>query len=300
MRSMLACLRPVRNAIADSAASVVARAPVLEPAFRAAGRVASRIPLVETVHRRACDTLVARWAEADRVVRRVRIGSIGIRFDVSLFPVRDRYFKGVLYEARTTRWILDHVKPGDTFVDVGACDGYYTILAALLVGACGRVFAFEPNPFVADSLRHHVAVNDCGDRVTIESSALSERDGQVDLFVPDVDGNAGLSSIDPEHAPVSMVDARKIPVTSECLDRWCARRHVSRLDVVKIDVEGAEALVIQGMAATLRDARPRAVICETVWNGPAHAMLTAHGYQAYPLDRWTSDALNILYVRESR
>lgn len=298
MMSVLAPLKPVRNAVADSAASLVVRAPALEPAFRAAGRIFSRIPLVETVYRRASDTLVARWAGTDALVRRVRIGGIDMWFDVSSFPVRDRYFKGQLYEARTTRWILDHVKPGDTFVDVGAFDGYYTILAALLAGPLGRVVAFEPNPSVLPSLRRHIEVNGCADRVSIEEVALTDHTGCADLFVPDVALNPGLSSIDPVHAPVPMPDAQVCEVRCETLDEWRKRTGFNQVDVVKIDVEGAEGLVLRGMTTTLAEAPPRAIICETSWDGQLHQWLTARGYQAHPLDRWGFGQLNILYVRD--
>ena len=87
---------------------------------------------------------------------------------------------------------------GDVFVDIGANSGYFSVLAALSVGARGRVFAFEPNPDVRLQLERHVELNAIADRVTISELALSDEDrDDVRLFVSCWPENDGIASLTP-------------------------------------------------------------------------------------------------------
>ena len=74
---------------------------------------------------------------------------------------------GGTYEPEQTRAFEELVKPGDTVLDVGAHVGYYTLLSSVLVGASGRVFAFEPNPRNYHYLDQHVYLNRCRNVTTV-------------------------------------------------------------------------------------------------------------------------------------
>ena len=145
-------LKAVRNAAASAAAWTLYHAPVLERPYAYAAHAALTVPGVHTVFREATDRLVARLAREHRADRRVEIGSVSPVFDVSSFTVKGRYFARVTYEPGATDAVLTTLGEGDVFVDIGANSGYFTVLAALRVGARGRVFAFEPNPAVRRQL----------------------------------------------------------------------------------------------------------------------------------------------------
>ncbi len=136
-------------------------------------------------------------ARENRAARRVPIGSLSPVFDVSSFTVKGRYFAGVPYEPGATNAVLT-LGEGDVFVDIGANSGYFSVLAALRVGARGRVFAFEPNPAVRRQLERHIGLNAIADRVTISALALSDEDrDDLRLFVSCWPENDGIASLTP-------------------------------------------------------------------------------------------------------
>jgi FkbM family methyltransferase len=146
------------------------------------------------------------------------------------------------HEPTTTRLFRRACTDGMVVLDIGASVGYYTLLAARRVGQAGAVYAFEPHPASADLLRRNV--HRAGLRnVTLVPKGVSDVPGHAVLFT-----SAGL----PE---TSSLHERAVPeaggvVSVECvtIDDYLSTRHV---DVVKVDVEGHEAAVLEGMRATL-------------------------------------------------
>jgi FkbM family methyltransferase len=149
------------------------------------------------------------------------------------------------WEPAETGLIRSQLKPGDTFIDVGANFGYYTVLASKLVGPTGRVIAFEPDPRSFELLRRNVARNGCTN-VVLEQKALADKPGTLTLHVSD--SNRGAHSVVREGTPdVShTVDVPAVP-----LDDYLADKD-GRVDLVKIDTEGAEGFILVGMQDTLR------------------------------------------------
>ena len=204
-------------------------------------------------------------------------------FDVSSFTVKGRYFAGVTYEPGATDAVLT-LGDGDVFVDIGANSGYFTVLAALRVGARGRVFAFEPNPAVRRQLERHVELNAIADRVTVSDLALSDEDrDDVRLFVSCWPENDGIASLTPAAETLARGGLRadaSIPVRVRRFDSWAQSVQLPRIDLMKIDVEGAEAKVLAGMSSTLARLRPARIICETPLESDAVRMLRDRGYRA--------------------
>src|SRR4029077_20738874 len=133
---------------------------------------------------------------------------------------------------------------GDVCVDVGANSGYFTVLAAALVGAGGRVVAFEPNPAVRRRLTQNIDRNRFRDRVRVETCALSERSAEhVSLYVPEHDGFATLVP-EKTHAQSYVAGAPAIHVSASTFDDWLKTSSIDRIALVKIDVEGAELQVL--------------------------------------------------------
>jgi FkbM family methyltransferase len=151
--------------------------------------------------------------------------------------------------------LAELIEPGQTVYDVGANIGFFTILCSRLVGPHGSVYAFEPIPENLVTLRHNIALNRLTNVVVVEQ-ALSSSTGTAEMFVSpwsafhslDV---AGASKRE-NHGP----DGGQVTVETVTLDEFVQRDGVSAPDLVKLDVEGAELLVVEGMRETLRTVQP--------------------------------------------
>lgn len=299
--------KAARNVAADAVAHAVAALPFLERPFRAVGPHVRHRPLVEAFHRRSRMTLADLWKRQGTRFRPVIVGGVTITMDVTDFTCHGLYFHGVTYEPATVQCLVDRLRPGQTFVDVGANHGYFSVLAARLVGPAGRVFAFEPNPSVFEQLSEHVACNGLSNVVT-EREALAEQEGPLELFVSACAANSGLSSIAPgSHLfeSGSLDRDRHFQVHGTTFDRWRRSRGVERIDLLKIDVEGAEMLVLRGMSETLAEAAPAGIICESHGVGGAHEdearrLLVAHGYEASDLDVGEANRTALYTKRSTR
>jgi FkbM family methyltransferase len=176
------------------------------------------------------------------------------------------------YEAAKQRKITELVRPGMVCWDVGANVGFYTLLFAQLVGPEGTVFAFEPLRRNVELLRQHVEMNRY-QNVRITSCALGDVDGEAG-FDPGPDASMG-------HVTAAG------PVKVSCLraDTLLAANKVRTPDLIKIDVEGAEADVLRG-ARRAMERRP--AIFLATHGETAHrecmALLKTFGYEVHALD----------------
>lgn len=159
-----------------------------------------------------------------------------------------------------TRWTKALLPRGGTFLDVGAHAGYFSLMAANQAGPSGRVYAVEPNPFPFAVLQRHLVTNQIS-HVQAYMLGLAEREGATRLHVPDPavhrDYNATFlprADWNPIDVPIRRLD--------DCLNAW----NVSRIDLMKIDVEGSEPRVLAGGAARLADGIVRHLMIEI--NGP--------------------------------
>ncbi len=157
------------------------------------------------------------------------------------------------WEMWLTIFFARHVQPGMTVIDVGANFGYYTLLFGSLVGPKGRVFAVEPNPAVLPKLRRSVNLNGLAGRTTIvEAAAGAVDEDETNLYVPD--GEPKNSTVVPRPEGLAAGSDRVYKVRRVRLDGLAAT--VPRIDLVKIDAEGAEQDVIAGLEGILRRDRP--------------------------------------------
>lgn len=292
-------IRRTYRIAAAACAELVWRVPALEPTFIRLGMLAWERPGIGRFYRSAAYRLAQRMRDGRSPFRRVKVQGIPLLLDVTEFTAGPLYFGGSIYEPQTTAYFAGELRPGRVFVDIGANHGYFSVLAAALVGEGGRVVAFEPNPRIFRQLRTHVGLNDFDDRVTLLPSALADAPGEARLFVSQDVGNSGLSSLTPasEHLESgSLSEAHTVSVPVDTFDHWFASSGLSRVDLLKIDVEGAEALVLRGMSASLRADAIGAIICETAWDGPTHRALCGAGFSARTLDS-AGVLSNILYTR---
>lgn len=153
---------------------------------------------------------------------------------------------GGIWEVETASFLHRWLRPGMTVVDAGAHVGYYTLLASSQVGPAGRVIAFEPHPVLGEVLRRNVQ-RARGANVTVVPQALGRAAGTAHLVLHTSD-NYGASSLRPDD---STAHRPRVPVQVTTLDEHLARAGGPRVDVLKLDVEGAELDVIDGARRTL-------------------------------------------------
>lgn len=155
------------------------------------------------------------------------------------------------------------LRPGGTFVDVGANWGWFTLLAASRVGPAGRVVALEPDPRLFPLLAGNAARNALGHVLPLPVAA-SDREGEAELAgYEEGQGNRGLSSLVRSAAAEAGSAAGPVfRVRTARLDDLLEAHGVERVDLVKVDVEGAEEAVLRGMAEGIAARRYRAVLLE--------------------------------------
>lgn len=146
---------------------------------------------------------------------------------------------GNVFEEFETELVRSCVKPGMRVADIGAHVGYFTILLAKLVGESGKVHAFEPEPNNFEILKKNVAGNSFNN-VTLYSRALSDRAERAKLFLDK--SNLGNMSLEEKNIPQGS-GGGALEVETAILDSVLGG---IKLDFIKIDVQGAEGLVLGG------------------------------------------------------
>jgi FkbM family methyltransferase len=167
-------------------------------------------------------------------------------------------FDSFIHEAAAAYGPLE----GATFWDVGAHIGYHSLCFAALAGPGGRVFSFEPNPHNVERLRLHLERNPAlAERITLTAAALSNADGEASFqFSQNIDDGTSSGS----HLADAMVPGepwwyenfQSTPVPTFRADTLLREGRAPAPTVMKIDVEGAEQMVLEGMPELLARVRP--------------------------------------------
>ena len=179
--------------------------------------------------------------------------------DGYVFPIDPRtligwniYLFGT-YESEVREAINTILAPGDVACDVGANVGWHTLLMARLVGPTGKVYAFEPNPTTRTRLSDAVRLN-AGSHIDVQEYAVTDYDGMSGFVAPPAgslwDGTGRLVN-----DRVSEVQSVKCTTIDSFVHTYC----VTRLRLIKIDVEGWELSVMRGARQALATMRPRII-----------------------------------------
>lgn len=138
------------------------------------------------------------------------------------------------------------INPGDTVLDIGANHGVYALVGASATGLSGRVHAFEPNPRFARLVGQTLAVNGFGGISSVHVVGVSENDGEALLsFENDTSGGAYLA----RQGSTLPVRSDAVPCRIVALDDYLPDN--TRVDVMKIDIEGHEGFALRGMRRLL-------------------------------------------------
>lgn len=181
------------------------------------------------------------WRQHTSVVRTLS----GYKMNVRLpDQIQSRiYFFGV-WEPHVTAFVRQRLLPGDTFIDVGANVGYYSLLAASLVGERGIVCAIEASPSIFSALQKNIAQNAYTNIIAFNEAA-SDSEGSLDIFLAP-DSNIGatttvaIEATRKGHKKEARVRARTLDAIVGCETLLSAR-------LIKMDVEGAELAVVSGI-----------------------------------------------------
>jgi FkbM family methyltransferase len=164
------------------------------------------------------------------------------------------YFGRYEIEKNETLFWQNLIKEGDFVFDIGANIGYYTLQAALRAGKQGKVYAFEPVSSTYRKLTDNLKINDFTNIVT-ENIAGSNQKGEIELFVAD-EKSTGSSSI-AMHVNFSGI---KETVPTIRMDDYIKEKNIIKLNIIKIDVEGCEPMVIEGLKESLNALKPYILI----------------------------------------
>jgi FkbM family methyltransferase len=162
-------------------------------------------------------------------------------------------------ELRQIEFLLDNVHQGDLAFDVGAHAGQYAILLGALVGARGHVYSFEPDAIARTILDRNISLNEFAGRVTIETVALSDRNGTHNFFSLGGNSMSSLARTGLGTAATS-VAVSETTVETVRLDDFVKTRQLPVPQWIKIDTEGAEIAILRGARETLRSVR--GILCE--------------------------------------
>ena len=177
---------------------------------------------------------------------------------------RSAYFLG-FYERETTLWALNFVEKNKptTIFDVGANFGYFSYLC-LAKNPQAQIHAFEPDPYNFEWLCRNINLTANRNNFVTNQKAVSNSTGKVS-FAPSTAemGNNLWSQIKFDEAS----NDKTIEVTSTSLDEYCQENSISQVDLVKIDIEGAEGYALEGMKEGIKNQLYK------------HVLLEVHPYQ---------------------
>ena len=160
------------------------------------------------------------------------------------------------WEPEVWQAISNGLPEGGVMLDVGAHIGYDSLKASVKVGPSGRVVAFEPNPNTLPTLRDNISASGAHN-VIVQPIACTDSEQTLTLFDATPGGNSGSSSLSQQNAgPLT----RSYTVRGRPIDDVLGELGLTRVDVVKIDVEGAELVALRGAAQSLKRFHPKLIV----------------------------------------
>ena len=203
----------------------------------------------------------------------LNVPSFGGVFQV---PVASHLFARLVetgeYEPEAIKVLKEHISPDRDAIDVGANIGFFTCLLANCLHS-GRVLAAEPTPGAHKRLVANVERNDLSQKVIVFNGALADKPGTLDIeFIEDREEFSSLGGIS-HHSVRNDQNRKRIPVKVSTIDQLVSENGLNP-GLIKIDVEGAEGLVLRGATETLKSFRP------VIFAEFSRELLAAKGFKA--------------------
>ena len=198
--------------------------------------------------------LFTKVVRSNVLLKQVNIGEIKY-----LVWVNEDIGKKLLYlrrfENAETKVFKQHLMEGGVCLDIGGNIGYYSLNMSKYVGNTGRVYVFEPIKRNWLLIQLALEINDFSDNTQVYCEAATNYDGEVLIDEPEDGAYAHIATT--VNKAGNKVPCRKI-------DTFVAENNLTQIDAVKIDVEGAELLVLKGATATLESLQPKLIMVELV------------------------------------
>jgi FkbM family methyltransferase len=219
----------------------------------------------------------------ERVCAQVQGGPAkGIRLELNP-RTGEMYSRGEV-EIATQKVLVERLRPGMVFYDLGANVGFFSLLAAKLVGAAGRVFSFEPDPEVASRLRRNISLNEVS-TITVVEAGVWSANADVRFIRSDA------SSPDRGTGRFVVGENQEGAASTRCVALDDFVQSAPPPNAIKCDVEGAELEALRGARKLLETQRPW-VICETHSDANDRTAREFLGNLGYEIE--TADANHIL------
>ena len=160
------------------------------------------------------------------------------------------------YEKENFEFLLATVQKGDVVLDIGAHIGLFAAIASQAVGSGGKVFAFEPSPTTYSLLSKTMTINNATGIIKTYQQAVGSQQGKTTFFISNDQADNSNSLVNyKEDRPLHGID---INVTT--IDFFVSEQQLSKVDFVKIDVEGAEFDAIKGAVNTFKKFKPVCIL----------------------------------------
>lgn len=240
-------------------------------------------------HVRIMNTLNPPSVDEVRHTRKIRGFSQLISFDPNSYIGKYLYYRGV-FEEPIARKIASSLKTGMTFIDVGANIGQHTLIASGAIGPSGRIVSFEPQEKVRELLKENINNNNLNN-ITVLPYALGQHDGSANIYHMNKK-NDGEASLRPGSFKESVT---KEKITIRTLSGLMSELNITHIDVMKIDIEGAELDMLKGSEAFFNRCKPKKIFIECVekhlerFDTSSLALtswLIDQGYTLYQLEQW--------------
>jgi FkbM family methyltransferase len=197
-----------------------------------------------------------------------------------------------IWEPDLTAYICKNLKPGKAFVDVGANIGYYSLLASRLVGDKGRVISIEASPKIYSVLQDNVSLNSFASNIEAHNLAIADKSKKTSVYLGP-DGNLGSTTTSEslhDKFPYRNYNL-EAQVEAVTLDSLIETENIENLQLIKIDVEGTEREVIDGLVELIKNGpSDLEILIELTplwWSKPKPSIEEVlqpffdHGYKAY-------------------
>lgn len=199
-----------------------------------------------------------------------------------------------LYDYDEMNFVLKYLRPQDSFLDIGANIGVYTLLAASKIKQ-GTIHSFEVLPKNFQRLQENVQINDL-DCVKLHQVAISNCPGNIELNLADGDSMAFIAD---------EASQKTISAQADTIDNLLGNENLENLTLAKIDIEGAEILALQGASELLQRHLPKVWIMEinnTISNfkhekNEVVELLESYGYKLYKYDAKTNE-INLIGIEQ--
>jgi len=172
-----------------------------------------------------------------------------IKADLDEWIQQHIYFLGS-WDERGLNFLKKILKEDGVFFDIGANIGAYSLVASKIVGPVGKVHAFEPVSAVFERFEYNIELNGISN-ITANQNAVYQTSEVLELFVS-AKQNAGMSSIFHHHTETSKIEK----VHAITIDGYVKKMNIQQIDLIKIDIEGAELFALRGMKDSLNLFRP--------------------------------------------